>query len=144
MSAKVYKRREVNRIVLTGIILFGAIEEAALYFFFPQHYTHYTIFIPFYFLLLALILLWALAHFRMERIHIRRALARTMLLSVSHFMISVAALVCYIFLIGVHKNTFVLVFGIYYIWFLVLKVFVFYNMEHYNKIKRSKDRGEAV
>ncbi|MDR0757784.1 MAG: hypothetical protein LBF85_08060 [Tannerella sp.] len=142
MSAKVYTRRKVNRIVLTGIALFGLIEEAALYFFFPQHYTPYTIFIPFYFLLLALSLLWALSHFRVERIHIGRALARMMLLSSSQFITSVAVLVCYISFVGVHKNTFVLVFGIYYIWFMVLKTFVFYNMEHYNKIRQLKDKGK--
>ncbi|MDR1330985.1 MAG: hypothetical protein LBK07_02675 [Tannerella sp.] len=139
---RAYKRKEVIRIVLTGIVLFGIIEEMALYFFFPQYYTSCTILIPFYFLLLALSMLWVLAHFRPERIHIGRALARMMLLTVSQFITSIAALMCYIFFVGVQKNAFVLAFGIYYIWFLVLKIFVFYNMEHYNKIHPLKNREE--
>ncbi|MDR1602286.1 MAG: hypothetical protein LBS42_07660 [Tannerella sp.] len=142
MSAKVYTRKDVIRIVLTGIILFGVIEEAVLYFFFPLHYTHYTVFIPFYFILLALSLLWALAYFRTEQIHIGRALARMMLLTVSQFITSIVVLACCILFVGEHKNTFVIAFGIYYIWFLVLKLFVFYNMERYNKIRQSKSRGQ--
>ncbi|MDR1408420.1 MAG: hypothetical protein LBJ23_10315 [Tannerella sp.] len=140
MKEKVYRRKDVNRIVLAGTVLFGIVEETALYFFLPQYYTPYTIFIPCYFVLLALSLLWALSHFRVERIHIGRALARMMLLSASQFITSIAALVCYIVFVGVQKNTFVLVFGIYYIWFLALKMFVFYNMEHYHKITQIKNR----
>jgi hypothetical protein len=126
-------------IVLTGVILFGAITVAALYLFYPQYYTPYTLFIPPYFILLAFILLCALSHFHFERVHIRRALARMMLLNASQLFTSIIVLFCYIRLVGEHKDTFVLLFGLNYIWFMALKLFVFYNMENYNKVKKLKD-----
>ncbi|MDR2120068.1 MAG: hypothetical protein LBP64_04240 [Tannerella sp.] len=140
MSAKIYRRREVNRIVLTGVVLFGLLEEAAICFLFPQYYTCYMLFIPCYFLLLAVSLLWGMAHFRAEQIHIRRALARMMLLNVSQFITSAAIIVCYALFVGEQKNAFILAFGLYYIWFLGLKLFVFYNMEHFNKFKRLQNK----
>jgi hypothetical protein len=143
MTARIYTTGEVRRLVILGVLLFGAIEEAVLYFGFPAYCTVYTAFIPVYFLILGLTLLFALSQRRTTRsskpLHPGRALARLMILNVSQLVLSAIILFLYIRYINVQRNTFLLVFAVYYIWFLGLKMFVLCNIDfHHQQAKETK------
>jgi len=137
---KVYSHVTVRRFVLLSIILFGVIEESVLYFGFPEYYTSYTLFIPVYFLLLGISLLLAISRIRSKQLHIGRALARLMLLNVVQLFLSFAVLFYYIRYIDEQRHTFVLLFGLFYIMFLGLKMFVIYNIDSDHKEKKKLEK----
>jgi hypothetical protein len=137
MGAKTYTQQEINAIVLTGVTLFGLAEAATLYFFFPHYYTPYMLLIPAYFLLLAAGLLWMTAHFRIKP-SVRQSLTAFMLLTVCQLFTSIALIVCYTLFIDVHRKAFVLLFGTYYAWFLVLKLFVCFHTERRQPINKKQ------
>jgi len=137
---KVYSHVTVRRFVLISIILFGVIELSVLYFGFPEYYTKYTLYIPIYFLLLGISLLLSISRIRSKQLHIGRALARLMLLNVVQLFLSFIVLVYYVWYIDVQRDTFVLLFGLYYILFLGLKMFVFYNIDSDNKEKKKLEK----
>ncbi|MDR0348856.1 MAG: hypothetical protein LBH90_05105 [Tannerella sp.] len=137
---KVYSHVAVRRFVLISIMLFGVIAESVLYFGFPEYYTKYTLFIPVYFLLLGVSLLLSISRIRTKQLHLGRALARLMLLNVVQLFLSFGVLFYYIRYIHEQRRVFVLLFGLYYIMFFGLKMFVFYNIDSdYREKKKLKN-----
>lgn len=141
---KVFTQNEVWRRVLLSIIIFGILEVAVLYWGFPEYYTNNVIFIPIYFLALGISLLLAIYRINSKPLHIGRAAARLMLLNASQLVLSFGVLFYYIRYIDVQRRSFVLLFGLFYIWFLLLKLFVFYNIDslHNEKKKLEKQKRE--
>jgi len=137
---KVYSHITVRRFVLICIILFGVIELSVLYWGFPEYYTKYVFFIPAYFLFLGVSLLLSISRIRTKQLHIGRAHARLMLLNVVQLFLSFGILFYYIRYINEQRHTFVLLFGLYYIMFLGLKMFVFYNIDSDYKDKKKLEK----
>jgi uncharacterized membrane protein YhaH (DUF805 family) len=139
---RAYTPWQVRRFVMLSILLFGIATETALYFGFPEYCTRYTVFIPVYFLLLGLSLLFALSRMQARRLHPGRALARLMILNVSQLFLSAVILFVYIRCIDVQRNTFLIVFGLFYVWFLGLKMFVLCNIDRHHQ-ERKKTGGHT-
>lgn len=137
---KVYSHITVRRFVIISIILFGVIGVSVVYFGFPEYYTKYILYIPVYFLLLGISLLLLISRIRSKQLHIGRALARLMLLNACQLFVSFIVLVCYVRYIDEQRDTFVLLFGLYYILFLGLKLFVFYNIDSDYKEKKELEK----
>lgn len=135
----VYQKKQSNQIVLWGIILFGIVEIGLIYFALPSYYTHFMLFIPLYFLILGISLLLILSRMSRKKIHPGRALARLMIFNVAQMTLSFFILVLIYYCLPLEKqlkNIIVLAFGVYYIFFMGLKLFVLYNIDKQHKIAK--------
>ena len=128
-----YSHKTVNTFVLGSILMFGVIELAIVYWLFPKSYTSYMLLTPVYFLLLGLTVLLALSRIESKRLHPGRAVARLMLLNTSQFILSASLLFYYVYRINVQRRAFLLTFGLFYIWFMCVKLFVLYNIDSQHK-----------
>lgn len=137
---KVYSHTAVRRLVILSIIIFGALEISVLYWGFPEYYTNYVLFIPVYYLALGISLLLAISRIRSKQLHIGRALARLMLLNAVQLFLSFGVLFYYIRFIDEQRRSFLLLFGLSYILFLGLKLFVFYNIDSDYKEKKELEK----
>ncbi|MDR2473590.1 MAG: hypothetical protein LBD53_08560 [Tannerella sp.] len=130
---KVYRKKQTQRLVLWGILLFGIVEIAFICFVMPQYYTHLLLVIPVYFMLMGYILLYILARFGKQKIHPSKALARLMLFNVVQMMISFAMVFVYFYTAINHKHTILIAFSVYYIFFMGLKLYIFYSIDNQHK-----------
>lgn len=128
-----YSHKVVNTVVMGGIALFGVLELMAVRLFFAEHYSRHLLLIPVYYMVLGAAVLLLVSRIESRRLHPGRAVARIMLLNVSQLLLSIGLLMAYVYFTGEDHSTFLLVFGLFYIWFMCLKVFVFYNIEHQHK-----------
>ena len=136
---KVFTQNEVWRRVLLSIIIFGILEVAVLYWGFPEYYTNNVIFIPIYCLALSISLLLASYRINSKPLHIGRAAARLMLLNASQLVLSFGVLFYSILHIEVQRRSFVLLFVLFYIRFLLLTLFLFYNIDSLPYDKKKLD-----
>lgn len=139
---KVYSHIAVRRFVILSIILLGVVMEAILALGFPEYNTPYTLYIPVYFLILGISLLLSISRIRSKQLHIGRALARLMLLNVVQLFLSFGVLFYYMRYIKEQEHTFLLAFGLFYVMFLGLKMFVFYNIDSDYKEKKKLQKQE--
>lgn len=138
---KIYRKKQTNKIVIWGIILFGILEIGLIRILLPSYYTNYLLFIPVYFLILGISVLLILSRMSRKKIHPGRALARLMIFNVAQMMLSFMILIgCYYF-ITAHKQIVLIAFGIYYIFFMGLKLFILYNIDKQHKIANRKQHS---
>ena len=142
-----YSHKTVNTFVLGNILVFGIIELAVVYRFFPKSYTSYMLLNPVYFFLLGLTVLLAVSRIESKRLHPGRAVARLMLLNTSQFILSACLLFYYVYRIHVQCRAFLLTFGLFYIWFMCVKLFVLYNIDsqhkHHKRTRTPKDEKKV-
>lgn len=142
-----YSHKTVNTFVLGSILMFGVIELAIVYWLFPKSYTPYMLLTLLYFLLLGLTVLLALSRIESKRLHPGRAVARLMLLNASQFILSACLLFYYVYQINVQRRAFLLTFGLFYIWFMCIKLFVLYNIDsqhkHHKRTRTPKDEKKV-
>ncbi len=138
--SEIYSHRTINTSVLGSVLLFGVVELAIVYWLYPEYYTSYMLMIPIYFLILGVTLLLAMSRIESKRLHPGRAVARLMLLNASQFILSIGLLFYYIYCINMQRKSFLFVFGIFYIWFMCIKLFVLYHIDRQHKYKKTMFR----
>ena len=138
---KAYNKIKAGKLVIFGIILFGIIETAFIRLAFPSHYTNYLLLIPAYFLILGISVLLVLSRMKRKRLHPGRAIARLMLFNVSQMLLSFILLFCHYYFIDVQEDVILIAFGVFYIFFMGIKMFILYNIDKQHKIhtKQAKD-----
>jgi hypothetical protein len=137
---KAYDEVATRKLVIFGILLFGMIEIAFVCLVFPSYYTNYLLFIPAYFLILGISVLLVLMRMKRKRLHPGRAVARLMLFNVSQMLLSFFLMFCYYYFIDVQEHTLLIAFGVFYIFFMGIKMFILYTIDNQHKIhtKRTK------
>ena len=135
---RVYRAKETRQLVLWGIVLFGLVEMGLIRFVFSSYYTNYLLLIPIYFLLLGIGILLLLSRMKRKRLHPGRAIARLMLFNVGQMILSVILMFCYYFYIHVQESTVLLSFGIFYIFFMGIKLFIIYNIDNQHKTEKKR------
>ncbi|MDR2679833.1 MAG: hypothetical protein LBC47_03380 [Tannerella sp.] len=131
---KAYNNKEARKLVIFGIIIFGIIEMSFIRVVLPSYYTNYLLFIPAYFLVLGIIVLLVLSRMKRKQLHPGRAIARLMLFNVSQMLLSFLLMFCYYYFIDVQEHTLLIAFSIFYIFFMGVKMFILYNIDHRHKI----------
>ncbi|MDR0700427.1 MAG: hypothetical protein LBG28_14610 [Tannerella sp.] len=141
---KVYNEKEARKLVLFGIVIFGVVEIAFIRIFYPSYYTFFLLLIPVYFLILGISVLLVLSHMKKKRIHPGRAVARLMLFNISQMIISFLLLAGYCYFVDVQEHTILITFSVFYIFFMGIKMFILYNIDHQHNIdkRRIKHAGE--
>jgi len=135
---RTYRAKATARLVIFGILLFGILEIAIIYFAAPQYYTHYLLYIPVYFLILGFSVLWALWHMQRLKFHPGRAIARLMLFNIAQMMLSFAIMAGYYYFIDVQEHTILIAFSTFYIYFMCLKFYILYNIDKQHKIETKR------
>lgn len=138
---KIYRKKQTNKIVIWGIILFGVFEIGLFRFVFPSYYTNYLLPIPFYFLILGISVLLVLSRMSRKKIHPGRAIARLMIFNIAQMMLSFIMMTGYYYYITTHKQIVLVAFSIYYIFFMGLKFFVLYNIDKQHKLAKKKQNN---
>ncbi|MDR2776332.1 MAG: hypothetical protein LBC19_16660 [Tannerella sp.] len=141
---KAYNKKEAWTVVLFGIIIFGIIEMVFIRVVFPSYYTNFLLLIPVYFLILGVGVLLILSRMRRKRLHPGRAVARLMLFNVSQMIVSFLLLVGYYYFFDVREHTVLFTFSVFYIFFMGIKMFILYNIDHQRNIdiKKNKHAGD--
>jgi hypothetical protein len=141
---KAYNEKEARKLVLFGIVIFGIVEIAFIRIVYPSYYTVFLLLIPVYFLLLGIGILLVLSRMKKKRIHPGRAVARLMLFNISQMIISFLLLLGYCYFIDVREHSVLIAFSVFYIFFMGIKMFILYNIDHQHNIdkKRIKHAGE--
>jgi hypothetical protein len=137
---KAYNKKEARKLVLFGIIIFGIIEMAFIRLVFPSYYTNFLLLIPVYFLILGVSVLLILSHMKRKRLHPGRAVARLMLFNVSQMIVSFLLLVGYYYFVDVQEHTVLITFSVFYIFFMSIKLFILYNIDHQHNIDIKKNK----
>ena len=140
--SKVYRAKVIRKIVLYGIILFGAAESGFIYFLFPAYYTPQLLLIPAYYLLLGIIVLLLLSRMKRKRLHPGRAIARLMLFNVSQMILSFALMFFYFYFVKENVYAMLLAFCAFYIFFMGIKLFIIYNIENQHKTEKKRLQDE--
>ena len=135
---KVYRAKVLRKLVIYGIILFGTIEVGLIRLVFPASFTTYLLFIPVYFLLLGIFLLLVLSRMKRKRLHPGRALARLMIFNISQMTLSFILMFLYYYFVKEQKDTVLLAFSVYYVFFMCIKLFVIYNIENQHKTEKKR------
>ena len=135
---RVYRAIEIRRLVLYGIILFGIAEMGFIRFVLPASYTHNLLIIPAYFLFLGVGILLLLSRMKRKRLHPGRAIARLMLFNVSQMILSFFLMFLYYYLVEDHKYIMLLAFSAFYIFFMGVKLFIIYNIDHQHKTEKKR------
>jgi len=135
---RVYRAIEIRRFVTYGIILFGVVELSFIHFVFPDSYTHHLLMIPAYFFLLGVGILLLLSRMKRKRLHPGRAVARLMLFNVSQMILSFFLMFLYYYIANDHKYVMLFAFSAFYIFFMCVKLFVIYNIDHQHKIEKKR------
>ena len=135
---RVYRAKETRKLVLYGILLFGALEVGVIRFFLPAYYSCYLLFVPVYFLLLGIGILLLLSRMKRKRLHPGRAIARLMLFNVAQMLLSMILLYYYYYFIKVQKYTMLLAFSIFYVFFMGIKMFIIYNIDNQHKTEKRR------
>jgi len=136
---RVYRAIEIRRFVLYGIILFGIAEIGFIRFVMPSSYTHLLLLIPAYFLLLGIGVLLLLSRMKRKRLHPGRAIARLMLFNVSQMILSFFLMFLYYYHAEEsHKNIMLLAFGVFYIFFMGVKLFIIFNIDNQHKTEKKR------
>ena len=135
---RVYRAIEIRRLVLYGIILFGIVELSFIRFVLPSMYTNHLLMIPTYFLVLGVGILLLLSRMKRKKLHPGRAVARLMLFNVSQMILSFFLMFLYYYNVKDNKNIMLLAFGTFYIFFMGIKFFIIYNIDHQHKIEKKR------
>jgi hypothetical protein len=137
---KAFNEEEARKLVIFGIILFGIVEVAFIRLVLPSCYTNLLMLIPAYFLLLGVALLLILTRMKRRRLHPGRAVARLMLFNVSQMLLSFLLMIYYYYCINVQKHTILIAFGVFYVFFLGIKMFILYNIDSQHNIHTKRTR----
>lgn len=137
---RTYKAKATAKLVIFGILLFGILEIAIIYCVMPEYYTHFLLYIPVYFLILGVSILWILRHMQRRKIHPGRAVARLMLFNVAQMMLSFGIMTGYYYLIDVQEHTILIAFSVFYIYFMCMKFYILYNIDKQHKIETKRLR----
>ncbi|MDR1813512.1 MAG: hypothetical protein LBR18_01515 [Tannerella sp.] len=108
-------------LVLASVIIFGIAELLVIRFCFPEHFSLVLMIIPAYFLIFAVILLSLISHIKRKKIKPGRAFSLLMLFNMAQMLVSFTALACYYIFSEVKDHTFLIAFGIFYFFFLIIK-----------------------
>lgn len=133
---RTYKEKEIGKILLGSILLFGIVELALIKMLFPAYYTHYMLFIPVYFLMLSVGMLFMLSQIKRKAVQPRREIALLMLFNASQMLLSLILVFCYYLLIKVQRISMLIAFFIFYLFFLGLKLFALYHMDKLHKAEK--------
>jgi hypothetical protein len=137
---KAYNEKEARALVIFGILLFGIVEVAFIRLVLPSCYTNLLLLIPVYFLILGILLLLILTRMKRRRLHPGRAVARLMLFNVSQMLLSFVLMIYYYYFINVQKHAILIAFGVFYVFFLGVKMFILYNIDNQHKIHTKRTR----
>ena len=135
---KVYRAKVIRKLVIYGIILFGVIETGVIRFALPAYYTNYLLLIPAYFLFLGISILLILSRMKRKRLHPGRAVARLMLFNISQMLLSFIVMFFYYYFVEEYKNTMLLAFGVFYVFFMGIKLFIIYNIDNQHKTEKKR------
>ena len=115
--------------ILGGIILLGIVVVASMKWLFPANYTPYLWLIPANFLVMGIGLMLLFSPEKRKRLNPGREIALLMLFSVGQMILSFSLLFCYYFFIQEQKNTMLITFCIFYLFFIGLKFFIFLSID---------------
>ena len=131
-------RNKIRRFVLSSIILFSILELAFVKWLFPESFTVDLLYIPAYFFILGISVLFVLSRADRKKIHPGRAVARLMLFNVAQITISFILLFCYYYFSPVKDYTILIAFCIFYIFFMGLKFYILYNIDKQHKKEKER------
>lgn len=132
------RRKKIRRFVLSVIALFGVLELAIIRWFFPESFTVDLFFIPAFFLILGIIVLFILSRADNKNMHPGRAVARLMLFNVVQILLSLSLLFSYYYLTKSNDYTILFAFCLFYILFMGLKFYLLYNIDKQHKKDKQK------
>jgi len=135
---KAYKDKKNETLVLGGILLFGLLELAFIKWLLPAYYTWLLLFIPVYFLGSGMSLLWVLAQIKRKKLPPGREMMQLMLFNVIQMALSFMLIFCYFFFVKVQKNTVLIAFCVYYLFFMGMKSYILYNLGKQSKTGEKK------
>jgi uncharacterized membrane protein len=136
---KADNKKEAGKLVLFGIVTFGIVEMIFIRIVFPSYYTDFLLLIPVYFLASGIGMLLLLSHMKRKNLPPGRAVAGFMLFNISQMMLSFLLLLGYYLFVDVREHTLLLAFSVFYIFFMGIKLSVFYNIDHQRNIDSKGD-----
>jgi hypothetical protein len=115
--------------MLSGILILWLIEYLMVTLAVPQYRYILMYQIPLFFLILTIVLLFYTNKIKQKRLKPRQEISLLMAFNMLPLLLSLVFVLLYIYFVKTDVTVFLLIFGGFYLWFLVMKSMVLYKIE---------------
>ena len=124
---KTINRKDI--ILLAGILILWLVEYFALALIFPQHAHLLKFQISAFFMIISILFLIYANKIRQKQYTPRREISILMMFNMIPLLLSLIFILLYVTLINKDHFLFLLIFGINYLWFLIMKSVILYKID---------------